>query len=306
MILGPFIWALVILLIVRFTAIDADTNALVIWATTSLGLLLSTLIVLWGEGNKFSRTIERVEERYKGAIGAIETDVRRYVETSILFKNSSDEMRRLLLEDLEKFAKSSTDHMIDILGADHLRPTIERFQALQDDVRTRRPDFPASEKLLYDYGLIFNTILAGGSPKTLRRFIYLFKSEELRVRTPNFQESYLKWLRDQASWLRTNPKYTITSTPRAPVWGAPKSIIFFGNTLAEVFFKGGGIIITSRSGSQDSMVAQTRKSLVDGYVDEGPDKGGPESEIYTQARVADFEVYIDDLQNDLKRPRGLP
>lgn len=300
-VLAPFFWYLIILLTAKVFVVNLDKNAFLIWAITSLGLMLSTFIVLWGESNKFSNTIDMVEERYKNAIMSIEKDVRRYVETSILFKDSPDEMRKLLLDDLQRFFSSSESDIV-ILGADGLRPSSEAFGRLQE--RLGKGELSAQDQLLYEYGLIFNTILAASSPKALRRFIYLFSPGELEGRTPDFQDSYVKWLVNQASWLRINPKYTITSTPRATVWGAPKSIIFVGNTLAEVFFKGGGVVITSRSGRSDSVVATTRKSLVDGYVDVTEDKGGPPRRVYTQERALEFEQYIAELQKRLREPKA--
>lgn len=277
---------------------DVDKNAFLIWTATSLGLLVSTFVVLWGEGHKFSRTVKAVQDRYNMAITNIEKDVRRFVDTSIVFRENQDEMRKLLLPDLTRFYESPEREIV-ILGADLLRPGTGEFSELQDALNKQQLS-DEEKRRHYDYGLIFNRILAPASPKILRRFIYLFSVAELKGRTPDFLEKYFKWLEDQVNFLRINQNYTIIRTPRAPVWGAPKSIIFFENVMAEVFFKGGGITLTSRSGLDESVVHATRKSLVTDYVD--AIEGAPPRKEYSQLNLNEFEQYVNEMKLSARAP----
>jgi hypothetical protein len=297
--LGPALWLIIIVLFAKFASVSIDKNGFLIWSVTSLGLMVSTFVVLWGEGKKFSATVDEVQTQYKKAINNIERDVRRYVDTSIIFRESPHEMRRLLLPEIKRFNDSHEKDIV-ILGADALRPSTIKFNELQDDLNKQKLTDKDGSKTFYEYGFVFNRILAASSPKILRRYIYLFSTEELKERTQDFRAKYVAWLDDQVNFFRINQNYTIITTPRAPVWGAPKSIIFFENILAEVFFKGGGIVITSRSGLADSVVSATRQSLVDNYV--ATIKDAPPQEVYSQLNLGDFEKYITELRPLIQEP----
>jgi hypothetical protein len=203
------------------------------------------------------------------------------------------------LPELKKFFESSEEEIV-ILGADRLRPNTTTFNTL-DDKAGKRKLKKDDEKLLYAYGRIFNQILLPIHKKVLRRFIYLFSWGELSGRTSDFQDRYMIWLDDQVNYLRINQNYAIISTPRAPAWGAPKSLIFVGNNIAEVFFPGGGVIITSRSGIAESVVYATRSALIDQYVDRTA--GAPPQIKYTQKTLLEFETYISDLRANLNKLR---
>jgi hypothetical protein len=298
-VLAPLVWFLMIFAAVVFYPKPVDVNAFVIWAATSLCLLFSCIVVLWGAGRHFSSTVSRIQFEYSQAISKIENNVRLYVDTSIVFRKTEDDMRILLLPDLRKFFESSEEEIV-ILGADRLRPNTTTFNSLEDKAGKRKLK-KEDEKLLYAYGRVFNQILLPIHKKVLRRFIYLFRWEELSGRTPDFQDKYMTWLEDQVNYLRINQNYAIISTPRAPAWGAPKSLIFVGNNIAEVFFNGGGVIITSRSGITDSVVYATRAALIDQYVDRTA--GAPPRINYTQKTLPEFEKYISDLRASLNKLR---
>jgi hypothetical protein len=302
-ILAPLVWFLLIFAAVVLYPKPVDVNAFIIWAATSLCLLFSCVVVLWGAGRHFSSTVSRIQHEYSEAVSKIENNVRLYVDTSIVFRKTEDEMRTLLLPDLKRFFESSEEKIV-ILGADRLRPNTVTFNSLEDKFGKRKLK-KENEKLLYDYGRIFNQILLPVNKKVLVRFIYLFSWGELAGRTPDFQDKYMTWLDDQVNYLRINQNYAIISTPRAPAWGAPKSLIFVGNIIAEVFFNGGGVVITSGSGSKvefsDSVVYATRKALIDQYVDQT--EKAPPRVIYTQKTRPEFEIYIADLRVSLNKLR---
>jgi hypothetical protein len=297
MVLAPFFWFLLIYVFTSALGLATSNSAYLIWAVTSLGLLFATLIVLWGESRKFAGTVEVIQDRYRLVIANIEKDVRRYLDTSIVFKKSRHEMRELLLPDLVDFSKSS-DPEIVILGADQLRPSTDQFSKFQ--IKSAAGQITdREEETEYEYGVIFNEILARSSDKLLKRFIYLFRAKDLEGRTKEFQESYLNWLTDQVQFFLINQNYTIIDTPRATVWGAPKSIIFFRNINAEVFFKGGGIVMTSRSNTYDSVVSATRRSLIDDYVNNKQD--GPTRTEYRQINLGEFQKYIDEIRTEVRK-----
>jgi hypothetical protein len=298
--LGPPLWLSLVVLLAKIASVDIDKNGFLIWSVTSLGLLLSTFVVLWGTARVFSNSAELVQNKYNATISNIEGYVRQYVETSIVFKSTEDEMRRLLLPDLKTFYDSAEKEIV-ILGADVLRPSTIKFNELQDALNKQQ--LKTTDRLYYEYGFVFNRILAASSQKLLRRFIYLFEPSELKERTPDFQDRYIGWLNDQVSFFRINQNYTIIRTPRATVWGAPKSMIFFQNTIAEVFFKGGGIVITSGTKATNSVVAATRKSLIEDYVDAR--QGAPARSEYSQLNLAEFETYISNIRSYVSNLRTM-
>jgi hypothetical protein len=280
-------------------SIDLTPNktAYVIWTITSLALIISTAIILVGERMSFSRTRESIQSQYKKTFSQIETDVVRYIETSIVFKESRHEMRAFLLPKLEEFA-ASADKRISILGADPLRPSMKKFNDLQENSISNKLADPERDGMEFSYGKIFNTILLRTSDKHLTRYIYLFRPQDLQGRTPNFRADYLAWLEDQAAFFRINENYTIVDTPRATVWGAPKSIIFFRNNMAEVFFKEGGVILTSRSDSSTPFVSAAHKSLIDDYVNVKAE--GLVRNEYTHLTLPAFEEYIDSIRTEVE------
>jgi hypothetical protein len=275
--------------------LDPNVIGYVVWTITSLGLIAAIAIVLLGERRRFAATIKSIENQYKDVFSKIEKHVVRYIETSIVFKETRHEMRELLLPMLEEFSKSP-EKDIYILGADQLRPSMTRFTELQEKSVGHEFSDPVKEPMEFEYGKMFNTILARTSDKYLRRFIYLFRPQDLQGRTKDFRSNYLAWLKDQAAFFRINENYTIVDTPRATVWGAPKSIIFFQNHLVEVFFKEGGVTLTSRSDS--SFVSAARKSLIEDYVD--LKVGGPSRNEYTQHTLPAFEEYIEQISAEVE------
>lgn len=269
-----------------------------IWATTSIFLLLATLVVLWGAGWLFTSNIRYIEERHKLAVANIEKRVLLYMEPSTVVKETREEMRALLLPEMDDFFTKSSEQEIVILGADQLRPTWTRFNELQEKSVNRQLANPI-EKIEYQYGLVFNKILARSSDKLLLRYIYLFRPQDLQGRTKGFRDAYLRWLNDQKRYFEINESYTIIDTPRATVWGAPKSIIFFRNHMVEVFFSGGGVVVTSKSGDKNSVVRTARRFLIDEYVHLKVE--GLAREEYSQTNISAFDEYIEKIRKEVEQ-----
>ena len=261
---------------------------------------MATFVVLWGQRRRFSDTVKFVQDEYKLAVSGIEKKVIEYIETSIVFKQDQPSLRELLLPALEEFANSPDDKEIVILGADRLRPSWHNFSKLQEKSIGGQFDKP-EHSIEFRYGLVFNGILGRASDKILKRYIYLFRPQDLQGRTKDFRENYLAWLEDQANYFRQNENYVIISTPRATVWGAPKSIIFFLNSMVEVFFQGGGILTTSRSDSTDiaSVVPSMRRLLINEYVDRKIT--GLARTEYSQLNLSTFEEYIGKIRMEVRQ-----
>jgi hypothetical protein len=300
---APFVWLLPICIFASTPAYAAELTpsitVYVIWIIASLFMLGATIVVLWGVSRRFAATVVLVQDKYESVIANIEKDVRLYIEPSIAFKKTRHEMRELLLPELEEFFFKSGEKNVVILGADQLRPSFARYTILQEKSVHKQLSGP-EEDVEYRYGLVFNKILARSSDKLLRRFIYLFRPQDLQGRTRNFREDYLNWLTDQVRFFEINENYTIINTPRATVWGAPKSIIFFQNNMVEVFFRGGGVVVTSQSRrGTESVVSATRTLLIDQYVDNKID--GPTRVEYSKINLPAFEEYISSIRAEVQQ-----
>lgn len=298
-------------------------NWFVLWTLSTLGLILATLLILWRERKKMDETRRDVHEVYKEKLNKLEQHLVKYLETSIIPRFDEHSLRELLLPLLEKFKESEDDHEIVILGADRLRPSRTEYNRLLEKSSTDGV-LDAEERTLFQYGAIFDQILMRASGKILRRYLSLFRPQDLRGRTRDFQLDYLKWLEDQIIYFRDNENYVIIDTPRAITWGAPKSIIFFKSSFAEVFCRsgedngaskgkdkssqGGGILITKRSEEEgsssltDSIVDSTRKRLMDDYVDDRVN--GPDFMKYSLLNMIEFEDYVDSIRVEVEQGGG--
>jgi len=67
--------------------------------------------------------------------------------------------------------------------------------------------------------------------------------------------------------------------------------------MVEVFFKEGGVVLTSLSHGKDSFVSTARKSLVDDYLD---DKDGPPRTDYSNINLPAFEEYIAQIKAEVE------
>jgi hypothetical protein len=216
----------------------------------------------------------------------------------VTFKATDHELRLLLIDELAKFEEDEDDKSIEIVGADRLRPTEQE----REDFKLLKSDNQLSDEkdTKLKYGDQFNSMLKAN--KVFRRYIYLPSPPEIKYRTKIYQNGFLKWLKEQEVFLTQNKEYRIITTPRAPMYGAPKSILFFRNMLVEVFFKegGGGFIVTSRGsqrGGEKSVVESTREALIEGYLMAAD---GPEPVTYTSRTVGKFTEYRNKVQQEVE------
>jgi hypothetical protein len=298
-IVAPLVWFLVLFLAVQFSGVFNHLSEYTIWAIGSFGLVISTMAVLWIASKSLATGIEDLEERYGQTTERIEKDVRKYIDPSVTFKAKENELRAVLLEELIAFEKIRADKQITIIGADRLRPSRAELEEMR--ISAASTPLKPEDDVKFRYGTKFNELLARGSGKTLRRYIYLPKTaRELDNRTENYRSEFAGWLSEQEHFLMQNPEYTIVNTPRAPMYGAPKSVIFFHGMLVEVFFKkgDGGFIITSRSNDEQSVIKQTWRSLIEGYL-AVTDDNAPEQIHYNQGTLEEFRKYKDNMSAEL-------
>jgi hypothetical protein len=301
--LAPLMWFFLVNLVASPDMLAATVKtppngfAYVTWAVTSVLLLVASFVVLKGARTKFAEAQESVDQRYKKLVEDIEQDVVRYIETSIVFKQSPDELRKFLLPKLNAFKEASKEREeIVILGADQLRPSWDQYNKMKEKAAGRWFDSP-EEHREFLYGQEFKEILDKSSNKHLTRYISLFRPQDLRGRTSDFREGYVQWLQDQVTYFNINENYTIVNTPRATVWGAPKSIIFFQNNMVEVIFRQGGVVLTSRSDNTDeTFVSTTRKWLINRYVNETP----PAQKKFSQSNLFEFEEYLAQIKAEVQ------
>lgn len=313
MIAAPLFWFVLLYFVSEVTGVIKHVGEYTIWALGSVGLVISMTMVLWVSSKTMAIEAKEVEAEYRKITGRIERDVRRYIDPSVTYKENEHELRLLLDGQLTEFAADDADKEIIIIGADRLRPT----EQLREDLNAKKREtgLTVEEETHLKYGEHFNSML--GTGKTLHRYIYLPLAEELLSRTKNYQKAYVAWLSEQESFLSKNRNYTIISTPRAPMYGAPKSIIFFRNMLVEVFFRenGGGFIVTSRSDVVErkgakagttseeeasqaadrtirkSVVVATREALIEDYLAIRPEDGGPDQKRFTHNNLGDLTDY---------------
>jgi hypothetical protein len=269
------------------------TSDYLIWSISSLGLFLSTIVVLWAVDKKLGAAASLLEAASTKAMGEIAQDIRKYLDISVIIKETAFEMKELLLPELIQFANSNDKEFL-IIGADTLRLPSHQLEEYRYRLEHEQQLSP-EEHMALQYASAFERIIYHGySNKIVQRFILLLGIHEFSRRTRDFQTSYLAWLHEQANMLRINRNYVLVDTPRAQVWGSPLSVMFFGTLVAQTFFAGGGMLIASKAGRVDDASSILRRLLIDNHLRRSP---GPPVKEYSQLNLSQFEEYIAELQS---------
>jgi hypothetical protein len=289
---APALWCALVVLAGLFFPTRIAVSEYLIWSITSLGLFLSTIIVLWVVDRKLTAAVTFVEDTSKGVMVKLAEDVRNYLGTSLIAGENSTHMRRLLLPVLFQFYNSNQRELA-IIGADSLLPSWTKFSEYQDAILSQRLQ-KEEDRIAFEYGLAWHKILSRSSEKILRRYICLLRESELKARTPEFRLRYLQWLQDQILFFRLNENYTLIDTPRAPTWGSFISFTFLGDFVIEVFVSGGGIMISGGPDRVDSVTRTMRKQVIDDYINQRIN--APAMTAYSQLNLPEFERYIEHLR----------
>ena len=288
--------ALAALFIIRIPHIDQY----VIWLATTVGILFFSTVILVVADRRVADSVQETKDIYIKSFQAIEKDIRKFVEPTVNFQNSRTLLRMSMTPILIDFYKGGETYL-HILGADLLAPSRDRLEKLKESGAPHDEDLTLEDVAAeISYGDAYYQIFQAATDKNVRRYIRLFTGSGIIGRTDDFKTRYMDWLEAQYMFIRTMANYALVDTPRAIPWGAPKSTMILGDTIAEIFFTPagptGGIILTS-----DTIVPATQIMLIDEYVNDPNVKPEPIT-VYTRANVEEFRDHVNGIIGAIQNP----
>ena len=195
-----------------------------------------------------------------------------------------------------------------IVGADSLSPDPNYHnKTLKPIVEDNGGNVTVQQELEFQYGETYFEILNNNKIHPVR-YIHLFDKEHYLKRVNPIKVEYVKWLEKKLQMLKQHPKFSILNTPRAIAFGAPTSLLIFGDTLVQLYYAGGGLIVSGKE-----IVHKARNSIITDYLDithadypadltwtlytETDRPLRTSTNIGTVENVDAFETYVDDIKN---------